>query len=81
VTDEVVVVETLFATPSSGFRLADRFVVLAGEVPGTVNRRPPIARSEMAGWPHAVDLAYSTFKYVVRRGRRPDVSPDRGGPR
>ncbi len=68
VTDDLVVVETLFATPSSGFRLADPFAVLAGSVPADVSRRPPIARAEMVGWPHAVDLAYSTFKHVVRRG-------------
>lgn len=70
VTDHLVVVETLFATSSSGFRLADPFVVLAGSLPADVNRRPPIARAEMTGWPHAVDLACSTFKYVVRRGPR-----------
>ena len=70
VTDDLVVVETLFATPSSDFRLADPFVVLAGSVPAGVTRRPPISRAEMTSWPHAVDLAYSTFKYVVRRGPR-----------
>ncbi|MGD9894739.1 MAG: hypothetical protein AB7R89_31340 [Dehalococcoidia bacterium] len=62
------VVETLFATPSSGFRLAEPYVVLTGRLPDDVTRRPPIARSEMTGWPHAVDLAYSTLKRVLRRG-------------
>jgi len=70
VTDDVVMVETLFATPSSGFRLAEPYVVLAGQLPAEVPHRPPIARSEMTGWPHAVDLAYSTLKYVLRRGPR-----------
>ena len=77
VTDDLVVVESFFATPSSGFRLADPFVVLAGSVSADVTRRPPISRAEMTGWPHAVDLAYSTFKYVVRRGPRahPPAAP------
>ena len=72
VTDELIVVETLFATPSSDFRLANPYVLLAGSVPPDVSRRPPISRSEMRGWPHPVDLAYSTLKYVLRRG--PDAS-------
>jgi hypothetical protein len=77
VTDDLVVVETLFATPSSSFRLADPFVVLAGSLPAGVTRRPPISRAEMTGWPHAVDLAHSTFKHVVRRGPRthPPAAP------
>lgn len=68
VTDDLIVVETLFATPSSDFRLAEPYVVLAGQLPADVTRRPPIARSEMTGWPHAVDLAYSVLKRVLRRG-------------
>lgn len=75
ISNDLVVVEALVATPSSGFRLAEPYVVLAGTLPDTVVHRPPIARSEMTGWPHAVDLAYSTFKYVVRRGPRPDDAP------
>jgi hypothetical protein len=70
VTEDLILVETLFATPSSGFRLAEPYVVLAGELPVGVTRRPPIARSEMTGWPHAVDIAYSTLKHVLRRGPR-----------
>lgn len=78
VTDDLVMVETLFATPSSGFRLAEPYVVLAGTIPAAVVRRGPIPRSEMTGWPHAVDLAYSTLKYVLRRGPGKEGAPPVG---
>ena len=66
-TRDLVMVETLFATPSSGFRLAEPYVLLAGELPPETARRPPISRSEFTITPHPVDHAYSRFKAAVRR--------------
>jgi len=66
VTEDVVYVECLIATPASGCRLAEPYVVVAGVLPPTVTRRPPIARSELTFGPHPVERAYDMFKFAVR---------------
>ena len=66
-TRDLVLVETLFATPSSGFRLAEPYVVLAGAPPAETVHRPPVSRAEFTATPHPVDHAYSLLKATVRR--------------
>lgn len=66
-TREIIMVETLFATASSGFRLAEPHVVLAGTLPAQTEMRHPISRGEFTSTPHPVDHAYSALKAAVRR--------------
>jgi hypothetical protein len=75
ITGELVLVECLLATATSGVRLAEPAVVLAGD-PGLLDRfprRPPITRAEMAAHPadvHPVERAYDQFKTSVRAALR-----------
>ena len=69
-TPELVLVETLIATASSGVRLADPWELVVGrsDTPAGLTRRPSIARSEMGTTqPHPVEAAYDEFKSRVRR--------------
>jgi hypothetical protein len=70
-TPELVLVEALIATPSSGVRLAEPWELVVGrsDTPAGLTRRPPIARSEMdpTTQPHPVEAAYDEFKSGVRR--------------
>lgn len=66
-TRDLVMVETLFATPSSGFRLAEPYAILAGALPSRTALRPPVSRSEFTSTPHPVDHAYSVLKATVRQ--------------
>lgn len=79
-TRELVLVECLLATASSGVRLAEPFRVMAGDdaLPGRLTRRPPIARVDLeafardleaAGRVHDVERAYHALAEAVRAGR------------
>jgi hypothetical protein len=79
-TMDMVLVECLLATPSSGVRLAEPFRVLAGDasLPDRLTRRPPIARAEVeafaeeletAGRVHDVERAYHTLAKAIRAAR------------
>jgi hypothetical protein len=65
-TSDLVLVEALIATPSSGLRLAPPWVLVAGDAHchALLAPRPPIERSEMDGAPeaHPVETAYDEFK-------------------
>lgn len=76
-TPDLVLVEVLIATPSSGVRLADPWAVVAGdrEAPGRLTQRSPIQRTEMGAVEvHPVEAAYDEFKSRIRRACS---SPDR----
>jgi predicted nucleotidyltransferase len=78
-TRDVVLVECLLATPSSGVRLAEPFRVLVGDaaLPDRLTRRPPIERSELDAYVadreatgrgfHEVEHAYGALTRAVRR--------------
>jgi hypothetical protein len=72
ITREVVLVECLIATPSSGVRLAEPFVVLVGDptLPKMLQHRAPIPRSELATDDRTpgseIERRYDAFKLVVR---------------
>jgi hypothetical protein len=68
-TEDLVVVEALIATPQSGARLAEPAVVLVGppELTDMFPRRPPVQRSEMRMGDHPVERAYDALKRAVRR--------------
>lgn len=69
-TNDLVLVEALIATPSSGVRLAEPWRLLAGDrdASSRLIRRPPIDRREMGGTkPHPVEAAYDEFKSRIRR--------------
>ena len=79
-TVNLVLVECLFATPSSGVRLTEPFVLLTGDpdLPDKVVRREPFTRAEVddyakdrvdAGRAHAIEAAYSEFARTVRSAR------------
>jgi hypothetical protein len=73
VTGDLVLVECLIATPSSGVRLAEPAVVVAGDpgLLGLVPRRPPVDRAELTRRPVAdpVERAYDDLKAAVRAAR------------
>ena len=75
ITGELVLVECLLATATSGVRLAPPAVVLAGD-PGLLDRfptRPPITRAEVEAHPadvHPLERAYDEFKRSVRSSLR-----------
>jgi hypothetical protein len=75
ITEELVLVECLLATATSGVRLAEPAVVLAGD-PGLLDRfprRPPITQAEVEADPgdvHPVERAYDQFKTSVRGSLR-----------
>lgn len=69
-TPELILVEALMATASSGVRLAQPWLVAAGDegAADELAPRPPIKRSEMSGSEsHPVEQAYDEFKRSVRR--------------
>ncbi|MDP8958567.1 MAG: hypothetical protein M3N51_05045 [Actinomycetota bacterium] len=68
-TAHLVLVECLIATPSSGVRLAEPAMVVAGPAGqvGMFPGRPPISRSEMGEDVHPIERAYDTFKGLVRK--------------
>jgi predicted nucleotidyltransferase len=66
VTPDLVYVECLIATPASGCRLAQPYVVIAGTLPPDVTRRPPVSRSELTGGLHPVEQAYDLLKFAIR---------------
>ncbi len=74
---DLVLVECLLATPSSGVRIAEPFRVVSGaaSLPERLVRRPPIERAdltayaqerEQAGRVHEVERAYSELARAVR---------------
>lgn len=75
ISEALVLVECLLATATSGVRLAEPAVVLAGN-PGLLDRfptRPPITRAEVEAQPadvHPVERAYDEFKNSVRDSLR-----------
>jgi hypothetical protein len=70
-TRDLILVECLLSTPSSGVRLADPAVVIAGD-PWLLDgfpRRPPITRAELQEHPlelHPVERTYDAFKATAR---------------
>ena len=70
-TRDLILVECLLTTVSSGVRLADPAVVVAGD-PGLLERfprRPPIGRAELEEHPlelHPVERTYDAFKAAAR---------------
>jgi predicted nucleotidyltransferase len=79
ITRELVLVELVLATASSGIRLADPFLVVGGDagVADQVERRPPIAREELrefadmrveAGRANEIETTYEALVNAVRRG-------------
>jgi hypothetical protein len=74
VTSDLVLVEALVATPTSGVRLAPPWRLLAGDpdIPATWPGRPPITRAELATGLedlHPVEVAFDAFKAELRRAR------------
>lgn len=84
ITRNIVKVECLIATPSSGVRLADPYVVAAGDesVGERFRRVPPIPRTEIedyaqeqreAGNVPEVEALYGTLMQTLRRATRDGV--------
>lgn len=80
-TRDLVLVECLLATPTSGVRLAEPFSLLAGDasLPGLLERRAPIPRDELEdfaqtradlGRAHPVETAYGRLASAVRASSR-----------
>jgi predicted nucleotidyltransferase len=70
VNHEVVLVEALFATPTSGARLAPPWRVLIGppDLGERFPHRPPISRNEFdSSGAHPVDAAFEQLKTTLRR--------------
>ncbi len=78
ITPDVIMVECLIATPSSGVRLVGPFAVITGDarLPEMLTRRPPITRDELLvpipSPGSEIESAYDEFKALVRnrRGRQ-----------
>ena len=79
-TKDMVLVDCLLATPSSGVRLANPFRVLAGgsSLPDRLTRRQPIVRAEVeafadeleaAGRVHDAERAYHALANTIRAAR------------
>jgi hypothetical protein len=69
VTDDMVLVEALFATAASGARLAPPWRMLVGseDVARSLTPRPPISRTEFsADGAHPVDQAFEELKWALR---------------
>lgn len=75
---DLVLVECMIATPSSGVRLAEPVAVVAGDpaLPDRLERRRPIAREELieysedlraTGTMHEVEARYADLKTALRR--------------
>jgi hypothetical protein len=72
ITHDIVLVESLICSPSSGVRLAPPHVVLAGppDLPRLLPARAVIDCGEMAATGNAVEDAYDALKAAVRAARR-----------
>lgn len=70
-TAELVFVECLIATPGSGLRLAQPFVVVVGnsDLPNRLKTRPPVKPSDMSPARHPIERAYDELKHAVRDSR------------
>jgi predicted nucleotidyltransferase len=88
ITRELVLVELVFATASSGIRLADPFVVIGGDaaVADRVERRPSIAREELrefadmrveTGRANAIETTYEALVDAVRGADAPGTTKPR----
>lgn len=71
-TGGVVLVECLIAAPSSGVRLAEPYLVVAGDdrIASMLKARPPISRDEMGATGSEVENCYDALKIAVRDARR-----------
>lgn len=71
-TEDVIVVEALIATPRSGARLAEPAIALVGptELTRRFPNRPPISRSKMRPASDPVERAYDVLKQAIRQ-RKP----------
>lgn len=72
-TTDLVLVEALVATPSSGVRLAPPFRVLVGgeSAAARLASRPPVERAEMEGTGlHPAEAAYDALKRALREAAR-----------
>lgn len=67
-TRDLVFVECLIATPTSGVRTTDDAVVLVGDpdVKERLPKRPPIRREEMTGGSWEVERLYEALKGAIR---------------
>jgi hypothetical protein len=82
-TDDLVLVEALFAGPTSGVRLAPPWRVVAGDaaLPDRFDRRPPIQRTEMGENVHPVERTFDDLKATLRAHAAGDPSEsDESGP-
>lgn len=70
-TNDLVLMDCLLATATSGVRLAEPFEVLVGpaDLATRIPSRPPIARGEMALTGHPIEDAYDELKMAIRRAR------------
>ena len=69
VTEDMVLIEALFATPASGARLAPPWQMLVGseDVARSLTPRPPVSRSEFsADGAHPIDQAFEDLKWALR---------------
>jgi hypothetical protein len=68
VTETMVLVEGLLASPDSGRRLGSPWRLIAGrpDVAACFTARPPIARAELAREVHPVEQAYDDFESALR---------------
>jgi hypothetical protein len=71
ITGDLILIECLITTVSSGVRLAEPAAVLVGdaELIDRFPHRPPVTRAEMAAHPvelHAVERAYDELKAAAR---------------
>jgi hypothetical protein len=74
-TRDRIFVECLIADLSSGVRLAQPFVVVAGDLdlPDRLERRPRVLRPEMGEALHPIERAYDELKAAVRGSRATDT--------
>jgi len=77
-TPDLVLVECLVSTPSSGVRLVEPFLLLAGppDLPDRIARRKAISRSTMREAAHPVERAYDELKQAVRGTRAQHLASD-----
>ncbi len=68
VTDDMVLVEALFAAPGSGMRLARPWRVVVGDagVASSFTPRPPVDRAEFNLDAHPIDRAFDDLKRALR---------------
>jgi hypothetical protein len=73
VTDDMVLVEALFAAPSSGLRLASPWRAIAGstDVATSFTPRPSVNRADLNRDVHPVERTYDDFKKALRDASLP----------